>query len=272
MAPPNSGTTVNMGTNDEDHASTTTPTSKSSRSNSKTTKKKNSSSVAAASASAAANVATADVTIIDRNNSICNTILDVIGNTPMIRLNRIGKHLDCDIVVKCEFFNAGGSVKDRIAKRMVQDAQKNGTLSVQKKSKGKGKGGKENDNDDNVITLIEPTSGNTGIGIALASAIYGYRCIITLPEKMSKEKVDVLKALGAEIVRTPTEAAYDAPESHISVAKKLCNEISNSHILDQYKNPSNPLAHYDGTAEEIWKQCNGQIDMLVAGAGTGGTM
>ena len=113
---------------------------------------------------------------------------------------------------------------------------------------------------------------NSGIGIALASAIKGYRCIITMPEKMSKEKVDVLKALGAEIVRTPTEAAFDSPESHISVARRLNAEIPNSHILDQYANPSNPLAHYEGTAEEIWRQCGGKVDMLVAGAGTGGTI
>ena len=103
-------------------------------------------------------------------------------------------------------------------------------------------------------TLIEPTSGNTGIGLALGAAVKGYRCIICLPEKMSKEKVDVLKALGAEIVRTPTEAAWDAPDSHISVAKRLQSEIPNSHILDQYANPSNRAAHYYGTAEEIWKQ------------------
>ena len=121
-------------------------------------------------------------------------------------------------------------------------------------------------------TLIEPTSGNTGIGIALCAATKGYRCIITLPEKMSKEKVDVLKALGAEIVRTPTEAAWDAPESHISVAKRLSEEVPSSYILDQYGNQSNPLAHYDCTAEEIWRQCDGKVDMLVAGVGTGGTM
>jgi cystathionine beta-synthase len=136
---------------------------------------------------------------------------------------------------------------------MVEDAEKSGRIS-----KGD--------------TLIEPTSGNTGIGIALACAIKEYKCIITLPEKMSKEKVDVLKALGAEIVRTPTEAAFDAPESHISVARRLVEEIPSSHILDQYQNPSNPLAHYEGTAEEILLQCGGKIDMLVAGAGTGGTM
>jgi cystathionine beta-synthase len=190
---------------------------------------------------------------LDRSSMICDSILDVIGDTPMVRLNRVAANLECEMLVKCEFFNAGGSVKDRIGKRMVEDAEKAGMLH-------------KND------TLIEPTSGNTGIGIALASAIKGYRCIITLPEKMSKEKVDVLKALGAEIVRTPTEAAFDAPESHISVAKRLKEEIPNSHILDQYGNPSNPLAHYDGTAEEIIRQCDGKIDMAVVGVGTGGTM
>jgi cystathionine beta-synthase len=190
---------------------------------------------------------------LDRSSMICDSILDVIGDTPMVRLNRVAANLECEMLVKCEFFNAGGSVKDRIGKRMVEDAEKAGMLH-------------END------TLIEPTSGNTGIGIALAAAIKGYRCIITLPEKMSKEKVDVLKALGAEIVRTPTEAAFDAPESHISVAKRLRDEIPNSHILDQYGNPSNPLAHYEGTAEEIIRQCDGKVDMVVAGVGTGGTM
>jgi len=121
-------------------------------------------------------------------------------------------------------------------------------------------------------TLIEPTSGNTGIGIALTAALRGYRCIITLPEKMSQEKVDVLKALGAEIIRTPTEAAFDSPESHIGVAKRLQQEIKDSHILDQYGNPSNPLAHYDGTAEEIWQQTDGHVDYCVITAGTGGTI
>ena len=120
--------------------------------------------------------------------------------------------------------------------------------------------------------MIEPTSGNTGIGIALAAAVKGYKCIIVLPEKMSKEKVDVLKALGAEIIRTPTEAAWDAPDSHISIARKLQAETPNSHILDQYTNPANPLAHYDGTANELIHQLDGKIDMIVAGAGTGGTI
>lgn len=157
------------------------------------------------------------------------------------------------IVAKCEFFNAGGSVKDRIGRRMIDDAERSGRL-------------KKGD------VLIEPTSGNTGIGLALAAAVKGYRCIIVMPEKMSQEKVDVLRALGAEIVRTPTAAAFDSPESHIGVAIRLNKEIPNSHILDQYSNPGNPLAHYDGTAEEILEACGGKLDMLVAGAGTGGTI
>lgn len=184
---------------------------------------------------------------------ICNSVLDVIGGTPLIRLNRIGADLPCELLVKCEFFNAGGSVKDRIGRQMVLDAEESGRI-------------KPGD------VLIEPTSGNTGIGLALCAAVKGYRCIITMPEKMSKEKVDVLKALGAEIIRTPTEAAYDAPDSHISVARRLQGEIAHSHILDQYSNPSNPNAHYYGTAQEIIDQCDGKVDMLVAGAGTGGTI
>uniref|UniRef100_A0A2L2Y4G7 Cystathionine beta-synthase n=1 Tax=Parasteatoda tepidariorum TaxID=114398 RepID=A0A2L2Y4G7_PARTP len=121
-------------------------------------------------------------------------------------------------------------------------------------------------------TLIEPTSGNTGIGLALAAAVKGYKCTIVMPEKMSNEKVSVLRALGAEIIRTPTNARYDAPESHISVAQKVNTQIPNSIILDQYRNPGNPLAHYDDTAEEILYQCDNRIDMLVIGAGTGGTI
>ncbi|KAF9580767.1 hypothetical protein BGW38_002452 [Lunasporangiospora selenospora] len=186
---------------------------------------------------------------------ILDTILDHIGNTPLVRLNKIAKAdgLQCELLAKCEFFNAGGSVKDRIGKRMVEEAEKDGRLKPG-------------------CTIIEPTSGNTGIGLALAAAVKGYRTIITLPEKMSQEKVDVLKALGAEIVRTPTEAAWDAPESHIGVAKRLNAEIPDSVILDQYSNPYNPVTHYDHTAEEIYRSCDGKIDMLVAGAGTGGTI
>ena len=186
---------------------------------------------------------------------ILSSILEHIGSTPMVRLNRIPQSLgvSCEVLAKLEYFNAGGSVKDRIGKRMVEDAERSGRI-------------KPGD------VLIEPTSGNTGIGLALAAAIKGYGMIITLPEKMSQEKVDVLKALGAEIIRTPTEAAFDSPDSHIGVAKRLNKEIPRSHILDQYSNPSNPLAHYDGTAEEILYQTDGAVDAVVVAAGTGGTI
>ncbi|XP_015448603.1 cystathionine beta-synthase isoform X1 [Pteropus alecto] len=182
-------------------------------------------------------------------------ILMKIGDTPMVRVNKIGKHfgLKCELLAKCEFFNAGGSVKDRISLRMVEEAERAGVLQPGD-------------------TIIEPTSGNTGIGLALAAAVKGYRCVIVMPEKMSTEKVDVLRALGAEIVRTPTNARFDSPESHVGVAWRLRNEIPNSHILDQYRNAANPLAHYDSTAEEILQQCDGKLDMLVASVGTGGTI
>ncbi|XP_034088298.1 cystathionine beta-synthase b isoform X2 [Gymnodraco acuticeps] len=187
--------------------------------------------------------------------SILPNILGQIGDTPLVRLNRIPKEfgLKCDILAKCEFFNAGGSVKDRIAVRMVEDAERAGIL-------------KPGD------TIIEPSSGNTGLGLALTAAVKGYRCIITMPERMSREKEDVLRALGAEVVRTPSAAAFDSPESHIIMAWRLKSQIPNSHILDQYRNASNPLAHYDTTAEEILEQCGGKLDMLVAGVGTGGTL
>lgn len=183
--------------------------------------------------------------------------LDLIGNTPLIKLNKIPQSLGikAKMYAKVELFNAGGSIKDRIAKNMVLEAEKQGRI---KPNAG--------------YTLIEPTSGNTGIGLALVGAVRGYRTIITLPEKMSNEKVSVLKALGAEIIRTPTEAAWDAPESHIGVAKKLEKEIPNSVILDQYSNEANPGAHYYGTGYEIWEQTEGKVTHLVAGAGTGGTI
>ncbi|KAJ5038174.1 uncharacterized protein L3040_007042 [Drepanopeziza brunnea f. sp. 'multigermtubi'] len=180
---------------------------------------------------------------------------ELIGNTPLVRLNKIPQSLgiEAEVYVKVEFVNAGGSVKDRIALRMIEQAEQSGRI-------------KPGD------TLIEPTSGNTGIGLALVGAIKGYKTIITLPEKMSSEKVAVLRALGATIIRTPTQAAFDSPESHIGVARRLLNEIPNSHILDQYTNKDNPLAHEHGTAEEIWSQSEGKITAIVAGAGTGGTI
>ncbi|CUM55368.1 uncharacterized protein AC631_02136 [Debaryomyces fabryi] len=186
---------------------------------------------------------------------IAEDALDLIGNTPLIKLNRIPQSfgIKAKVYAKVELFNAGGSIKDRISKNMVLEAEKQGRIKPG-------------------YTLIEPTSGNTGIGLALVGAVKGYRTIITLPEKMSNEKVSVLKALGAEIIRTPTEAAWDAPESHIGVARKLEKEIPNSVILDQYSNEANPDAHYYGTGYEIWDQTKGKVTHLVAGAGTGGTI
>jgi len=187
------------------------------------------------------------------NSPIHDSILDAIGNTPMVRLQSIGRRTGCEILAKCEFLNAGGSVKDRIGKRMVEEAERAGVI-------------KPGD------TLIEPTSGNTGIGMALAAAVKGYRMVITMPQKMSREKQVVLEALGAEIVRTPTEAAFDSPESHIGVAKRLKQILPNSHILDQYGNPDNPDAHYEGTGREIVEQTGGKLDYMVVSAGTGGTI
>ncbi len=184
---------------------------------------------------------------------IHDNILSTIGNTPTVKLNKIGSELMCNLYAKCEFFNPGGSIKDRIGWRMVEDAEAEGRI-------------KPGD------TLIEPTSGNTGQGIALASAVKGYKCIITMPEKMSQEKQIALEALGAKIIRTPSEASFDSPDSHIGVAKKLKKEIENSHILDQYGNQSNPDAHYHGTAQEILDDFGRDLDMVVMGVGTGGTI
>jgi len=187
------------------------------------------------------------------HEGVLDSICDAVGWTPMVRLSRIGRNLPCELLGKCEFLNPGGSVKDRIGVRMLLDAEKAGRI-------------KPGD------TLIEPTSGNTGIGLALAAAVKGYRVIITMPEKMSHEKQVVLEALGAEIIRTPTEAAWDSPESHIGVARRLKDAIPNSHILDQYSNPSNYLAHEEGTGVEILAQTGGKLDAVVLTAGTGGTL
>jgi len=182
-----------------------------------------------------------------------DNILGAIGNTPVVKLNSVGKELDCNLYAKCEFLNAGGSVKDRIGRRMVENAEKSGRI-------------KPGD------TLIEPTSGNTGIGLALAAAVKGYKMIIVMPEKMSMEKEVTLRALGAEIIRTPNEAGHDDPNGLFHVANRLQKDTPNSHILDQYANPDNPNAHYEGTAEEIWTEFGVNLDMIVVGVGTGGTI
>lgn len=193
--------------------------------------------------------------IRNETKKIYNNVLEFIGNTPMIRLNNIPKKegIKCELLAKCEFYNPGGSTKDRIGYRMVQELENSDKLNPE-------------------TTLIEATSGNTGLGIALVGAAKGYKVIITLPEKMSQEKSDTLKALGAKIIRTPTELPCDHVNSHIGVAIRLNKEIEDSVIPDQYVNVGNALAHYDGTAEEIWEQCDGKVDYVVISAGTGGTL
>jgi len=186
---------------------------------------------------------------------VANNILEVIGNTPLVQLNHIVKDkVKCRVLAKCEYLNPGGSVKDRAAFRMLDDAEKAGILE-----KGKSKIG-------------EASSGNLGVGIALAAAVKGYQAVITMPRKMGKAKESTLKALGAEVIRTPNEAAWDAWDSHIGVIVKMAQEDPDFVHLDQYINPSNPISHFDGTAAEIIDQTDGNVDMVVAGVGTGGTI
>jgi cysteine synthase A len=184
---------------------------------------------------------------------LLNTILDAIGNTPTVKLHRVGTPLACELYGKCEFLNPGGSVKDRIALKMIEDAEAAGQI-------------KPGD------TLIEATSGNAGIGFALAGAVKGYHVIITMPEKMSREKEVVLEALGAKIYRTPSEAKWSDENSHLSLARQLQKTLPNAHLLDQYKNPGNPNAHYEHTANEIMQDMGEQLAMVVMGVGTGGTV
>lgn len=188
--------------------------------------------------------------------STVDSALDLVGNTPMVRLDRLSKALGLDhheILAKVEFFSAGGSTKDRIALRMIEDAEKAGRI-------------KPGD------TLIEPTSGNTGIGLCLGAAVKGYNMIITMPKKMSGEKLNTMQELGALILRTENCKAWNDMDSHIGLAIRIQNAIPNSHILDQYINPGNPLAHYDTTGAEILQQAGGKVDIVVVGAGTGGTI
>ncbi len=184
---------------------------------------------------------------------IYDNILQAVGGTPVVRLARIGAGLPVTLYGKCEFLNPGGSVKDRIAVRMVETLEESGRIGPE-------------------TTLIEPTSGNTGTGLAMTAAVKGYPLIITMPEKMSREKQVVMEALGARIIRTPTEAAHDAPESLLGVAKRLNEEIEDSMIPDQYGNAENPDAHYHGTGAEIWEDFGASLDMVVISAGTGGTI
>ncbi|MFI5186676.1 MAG: pyridoxal-phosphate dependent enzyme [Chitinophagales bacterium] len=184
---------------------------------------------------------------------IKNNILETIGNTPLIRLNKVTKDFPCTILAKVEYFNPGNSIKDRMALKMVDMAEKEGKLKP---------GG----------TIIECTSGNTGMGLALTAVVKGYKCIFTTTDKQSKEKADILKALGAEVIVCPTNVEPEDPRSYYSVAKRLEKEIPNSYLCNQYDNLANRLAHYETTGPEIWKQTDGKITHLVCTAGTGGTI
>ena len=184
---------------------------------------------------------------------IKNNILETIGNTPLIKLNKITKDFPCMVLAKVDYFNPGNSIKDRMALKMIEVAEKEGKLKP---------GG----------TIIECTSGNTGMGLAITACVKGYKCIFTTTDKQSKEKADILKALGAEVIVCPTNVEPEDPRSYYSVARRLAKEIPNSYFCNQYDNLANRLAHYETTGPEIWRQTDGKITHLVCTAGTGGTI
>ncbi len=184
---------------------------------------------------------------------IYDHILSTIGNTPLVRLNRLARGIKPTVAVKVEFLNPGGSVKDRIGIAMIEDAERRGLLKP---------GG----------TIVEPTSGNTGMGLAIAAAIKGYKCIFVMPDKMSEEKIRALRAFGARVVITPTAVEPDDPRSYYSVSRRLAEETPNAILAGQYWNPANPEAHYRSTGPELWRQTAGRLSVFVAGMGTGGTI
>lgn len=185
---------------------------------------------------------------------IRESILESVGDTPLVRLKRLFSDIPgVSVLAKLEFMNPGGSMKDRIALKMIERAERDGVL-------------RPGD------TIVEPTSGNTGIGLAQAAAVKGYRLIITMPMKMSEEKRILLRAYGAELILTPTELPHDHPDNYIEVAKRIARENPRTHLLNQYENAGNPGAHYEGTGPEIWAQTGGRIDYFVCGMGTGGTI
>ncbi len=184
---------------------------------------------------------------------IYDNVLSMIGNTPLVRLNKVTRGIQPTVLAKCEFMNPGGSVKDRPGLSMIEAAEREGKL------KGGG-------------TIVEATSGNTGVGLAIAAAVKGYRMIFVIPDKMSAEKINLLRAFGARVIVTPTAVAPEDPRSYTSVSRRLAGEIPNSILIGQFWNPANPSAHYRTTGPEIWRDTQGKIDYLVCGMGTGGTM
>jgi len=193
---------------------------------------------------------TADV---ERNRRPYDSVLDTIGWTPLVKLNRVTKGIRTPVYGKAEFFNPGGSVKDRIGLPIIERAEQDGSLKP---------GG----------TIVEGTSGNTGVGLAIAAALKGYRCIFTMPDKMSQEKVRLLKAFGAEVIITPTAVAPDHPDNYVMMAKRIAKETPNAILANQFYNDANPEAHYATTGPELWEQTEGRITHFVAAAGTGGTI
>ena len=181
------------------------------------------------------------------------TVLDLVGNTPLVRLPKVARNVEPTVVAKLEYLNPGGSVKDRIGMRMIERAEREGKLKP---------GG----------TIVEPTSGNTGVGLAIAAAIKGYRCIFVMPDKMSQEKISLLRAYGAEVVICPTAVPPESPESYYNVSDRLAEEIPGAYKPDQYSNDANPQAHYETTGPEIWEATGGGIDAFVISVGTGGTI
>ncbi len=186
-------------------------------------------------------------------HKVYNSVLDAVGDTPIVRLNRVIGDLYCNIYVKLEYMNPCSSMKDRIAINIISEAERRGELKP---------GG----------TIVEATSGNTGMGLAMVAAVKGYKCIFVMPDKMSEEKINALKALGADVIVTPTDVPPDHPDSYYSVAKRIVNETENSFYANQYHNIDNPETHYKWTGPEIYRQLEGKIDVFVAGMGTGGTI
>ena len=182
-----------------------------------------------------------------------DSLVDLVGNTPLVRLNRVAERLPPLVLAKVEYFNPGGSVKDRIALRMIEAAEESGELAA---------GG----------TIVEPTSGNTGVGLAIVAQQRGYRCVFVVPDKVSIDKINVLKAYGAEVVVCPTAVAPEHPDSYYNVSDRLVREIAGAWKPDQYSNPNNPRSHYETTGPELWTQTDGRITHFVAGVGTGGTI
>jgi len=182
-----------------------------------------------------------------------NNILEAVGNTPIVKLQKVARHVAAEIFVKCEYLNPGGSMKDRVAMNIITDAERRGLL---------GPGG----------TIVEATSGNTGMGLALVAALRGYACVFVMPDKMSQEKVAALRAFGARVVICPTAVEPEDPRSYYQTAKRIVQETPGAFYANQYHNPANPEAHYQSTAPEIWQQTGGEVDVFVAGMGTGGTI